>query len=257
MESVSSGGARRVLLKLSGDCFTRPGQTGLDGDSIESIAREIAEAARAGVQVAVVVGGGNIIRGAALVRSLGVVKPVTADYMGMIATVINALALQDAIESLGVETRVLTAIRMEEVAEPYIRRRAARHLEKGRVVILAAGIGSPCVTTDTAAALRATELEASALLKATRVDGVYSDDPEKNPHAVRYEFVTYEQVLEQRLQVMDATAISLARERGLPVLVFSFRRPGNIKRALLGERIGTLVAEERPEHLAAEAVKSG
>ncbi len=238
---------RRVILKLSGDCFSRAGQSGLDGESIGSIAREVADAARAGVQVGVVVGGGNIIRGAALVRSLGIVKPVTADYMGMIATVINALALQDAIESEGVETRVLTAIRMEEVAEPYIRRRAARHLEKGRVVILAAGIGSPCVTTDTAAALRATELDAQVLLKATRVDGVYSDDPEKNPHAVRYEFVTYEQILEQRLKVMDSTAISLARERGLPVLVFSFRRAGNIKRALLGERVGTLVAEHLPE----------
>ncbi len=245
--SDEAAGARRVLLKLSGDCFARSGQMGLDAEAITGIAGELAEAARRSVQIAVVVGGGNIIRGSALARRIGVIKSTTADYMGMLATVVNALALQDAIERDGVETRVLTAIRMEEVAEPYIRRRAARHLEKGRVVILAAGIGSPCVTTDTAAALRAVELGASVLLKATRVDGVYSDDPERNPHAVRYEHVTYEQVLQQRLSVMDATAISMAREHKLPILVFSFRRPGNILRALTGERIGTLVSEAEPE----------
>jgi len=241
--SSEQSAKRRVLLKLSGDCFSGSSPSGLDAEAISAIADELADAAEAGVEVAVVVGGGNIIRGSSLARRIGVIKPTTADYMGMLATVVNALALQDAVEREGVETRVLTAIRMEEVAEPYIRRRAARHLEKGRVVILAAGIGSPCVTTDTAAALRAVELGASMLLKATRVDGVYSDDPERNPHAVRYEHVTYEQVLQQRLSVMDATAISMAREHQLPILVFSFRRPGNIRRALLGERIGTLVSE--------------
>ncbi len=247
--SAGEGRRRRVLLKLSGDCFSRSGQGGLDAEAISSIASELAQAARQGVEPAVVVGGGNIIRGSDLARRIGAINPTTADYMGMLATVVNALALQDAVEREGVETRVLTAIRMEEVAEPYIRRRATRHLEKGRVVILAAGIGSPCVTTDTAAALRAVELGASVLLKATRVDGVYSDDPERNPHAVRYEHVTYEQVLQQRLSVMDATAISMAREHGLPILVFSFRRPGNILRALTGERIGTLVSETEPETL--------
>jgi uridylate kinase len=232
---------RRVLLKLSGDCFGRGPQGGLDPESCGPIAEEVAEAARRGVQIAVVVGGGNLIRGARLARSSPLLRPTTADYMGMLATVVNALALQDAIETHGIETRVLTAIRMEEVAEPYIRRRAARHLEKGRVVILAAGIGSPCVTTDTAAALRARELEAQVLLKATRVDGVYSDDPEKNPHAVRYEQLSYEQVLHQRLTVMDATAVSMCMEHDIPIVVFSFRKPGNILAALLGKPLGTLV----------------
>ena len=165
--------------------------------------------------------------------------------MGMLATVINGLALQDALEGLGVQTRLMTAIRMDGVAEPYIRRRAKRHLEKGRIVILAAGTGSPFVTTDTAAAQRALELEADILMKATRVDGVYSDDPEKNPHAMLYRDLTYQQVLEQNLRVMDATAISLCMEHAMPILVFNYRREGNIERAVSGERIGTLVGAKR------------
>jgi uridylate kinase len=238
---VPSTPYRRVLLKLSGESFARPGERGISMDEVLHIAQETARAAAQGVELAVVIGGGNILRGASFTAGNTGVQQATAHYMGMLATVINGLALQDALESLGVQTRLMTAIRMDGVAEPYIRRRARRHLEKGRIVILAAGTGSPFVTTDTAAAQRALELEADALMKATRVDGVYSDDPEKNPHAMLYRDLTYQQVREQNLRVMDATAVSQCMEHAMPIVVFNYRKDGNIERAVAGERIGTLI----------------
>ncbi len=234
---------RRVVLKLSGEGFGHGGKSGISIDEALNIAAVAQRIVRRGVQLAIVVGGGNILRGAQFSAGGDVIKEATAHYMGMLATVMNGLALQDALESLDCQTRLQTAIRMENVAEPYIRRRAIRHLEKGRIVILAGGTGNPFVTTDTAAALRARELEASILLKATRVDGVYSEDPELNPHAVRYEKLTYAQVLRDNLRVMDMAAISLCREAKLPILVFNFKREGNIERAIAGHVIGTLVSE--------------
>src|SRR5947199_8023381 len=207
---------RRVLLKLSGEGFGYPGKAGISIDETLNIARQIVRVGRSGVQLAVVVGGGNILRGARFSGAGEVIKQATAHYMGMLATILNGLALQEAMESLGCQTRLQTAIRMETVAEPYIRRRCLRHLEKGRIVILAGGTGNPFVTTDTAAALRARELDADLLLKGTRVDGVYSDDPELNPHAVRYEKLTYGQVLRDNLRVMDMAAISLGRDANMP-----------------------------------------
>jgi uridylate kinase len=233
----------RVVLKLSGEGFGHSGKSGISIDETLSVARQAQRILQRGVQLAIVVGGGNILRGAQFSAGGEVIKEGTAHYMGMLATVLNGLALQDALESLRCETRLMTAIRMETVAEPYIRRRCTRHLEKGRVVILAGGTGNPFVTTDTAAALRARELEASILLKATRVDGVYSEDPELNPHAVRYEKLTYKQVLRDNLRVMDMAAISLCQEAKMPILVFNFKREGNIERAIAGHPIGTLVAE--------------
>ena len=214
---------------------------GIDEPVVAAIADEIRGIHGLGVEVAVVVGGGNIIRG--LAASHRGIDRVTGDYMGMLATVINALALQDALEKRGVPTRVQTAIDIREVAEPFIRRRAIRHLEKGRAVIFAAGTGNPYFTTDSAAALRANEIHADILLKATKVDGVFSEDPEINPHAVRYEKLTYAQVLRDNLRVMDMAAISLCREARLPILVFNFKRDGNIERAIAGHSIGTLVSE--------------
>ena len=202
---------KRVLLKLSGESFARAGERGISMEEVVHIAEQTVRVASRGVQVAVVIGGGNILRGGSFTAGNAAIQEATAHYMGMLATVINGLALQDALESLGASTRLMTAIKMDGVAEPYIRRRARRHLEKGRIVILAAGTGSPFVTTDTAAAQRALELEADILLKATRVDGVYSDDPERNPHAMLYRDLTYQQVQEQGLRVMDATAISQCR----------------------------------------------
>lgn len=236
---------RRVVLKISGDGFCRPHSSGISMEEVQRLAEQIKRAAQRGVQVVVVVGGGNILRGAQFSAHSDVVKETTAHYMGMLATVINGLALQDALENLGCETRLQTAIRMEGVAEPYIRRRCLRHLEKDRVVILAAGTGSPFVTTDTAAALRSMEIEAEALLKATRVDGVYSEDPEKNPHAIRYTELTYQDVLRQNLQVMDLTAISMCMEHEIPVLVFNFKKEGNLERAVAGERVGTWVSSTK------------
>ena len=232
---------QRVLLKLSGESFARPGERGISMEEVLHIAHETVRAAAAGAELAVVIGGGNILRGGSFTAGNTGVQEATAHSMGMLATVINGLALQDALESLGVQTRLMTAIRMDGVAEPYIRRRARRHLEKGRIVILAAGTGSPFVTTDTAAAQRALELEADVLMKATRVDGVYSDDPEKNPHAMLYRDLTYHQVREQNLRVMDATAVSQCMEHAMPILVFNYRKDGNIARAVAGERIGTLI----------------
>jgi uridylate kinase len=230
-----------VLLKLSGESFARAGERGISMEEVVHIAEQTVRVAARGVQVAVVIGGGNILRGGSFTAGNAAIQEATAHYMGMLATVINGLALQDALESLGASTRLMTAIKMDGVAEPYIRRRARRHLEKGRIVILAAGTGSPFVTTDTAAAQRALELEADILLKATRVDGVYSDDPERNPHAMLYRDLTYQQVQEQGLRVMDATAISQCREHSMPILVFNYRTDGNIERAVAGERLGTLV----------------
>ena len=250
---------RRVLLKLSGEGFCRPGEGGISAEEVRRIAEQAARVARRGVELAIVVGGGNILRGATLARGTDIIKESTGHYMGMMATVINGLALQDALEGLGCETRLMTTIRMEEVAEPYIRRRALNHLGRGRVVILAAGTGSPFVTTDTAAALRGKELEVDVLLKATRVDGVYSADPEKNPHAVRFEQLTFDRVMRDGLKVMDMTAIGMCLDNGLPILVFNYRREGNIERAVAGESIGTWVAD-RPRPLSgrpAEASQPG
>jgi uridylate kinase len=234
---------RRVVLKISGEGFGYSGKSGISIDETLNLARQAQRVLQRGVQLAIVVGGGNILRGTQFSAGGAVIKEATAHYMGMLATVLNGLALQDALESLRCETRLQTAIRMENVAEPYIRRRCERHLEKGRIVILAGGTGNPFVTTDTAAALRARELEADILLKATRVEGVYSDDPEQNPHAVRYDKLTYSQVLGDNLRVMDMAAISLCREARMPILVFNFKREGNIERAIAGHPIGTLVGE--------------
>ncbi|MBS0209015.1 MAG: UMP kinase [Planctomycetes bacterium] len=233
---------RRVVLKLSGECFCQPGGRGIAMDAVLHIAKQTHRAIQGGTQMAIVIGGGNILRGAQFTSSNSCVQEATAHYMGMLATVINGLALQDALESLGCETRLSSAIRMDGVAEPYIRRRARRHLEKGRIVILAAGTGSPFVTTDTAAAQRALELDADILLKATRVDGVYSDDPEKNPHAVLYSELSYNAVREQNLRVMDPTAITQCMEHEMPILVFNYRKEGNIEKAVSGERIGTIIS---------------
>lgn len=232
---------KRVVLKLSGEGFGHSGKSGISIEETLSIARQAQRVVQRGVQLAIVVGGGNILRGAQFSAGSEVIREATAHYMGMLATIMNGLALQDALESIGVETRLQTAIRMENVAEPYIRRRAVRHLEKGRVVILAGGTGNPFVTTDTAAALRARELEADILLKATRVDGIYSEDPELNPHAVRYEKMAYAQLRRDNLKVMDMAALSMCEQASLPILVFNFKREGNIERAIAGHPLGTIV----------------
>jgi uridylate kinase len=234
---------RRVVLKISGEGFGIPGKSGISIDETLNIARQAQRIVQSGVELAVVIGAGNILRGAQFSAGGDVIKEATAHYMGMLATVLNGLALQDALESLKCETRLQTAMRMETVAEPYIRRRCTRHLEKGRIVILAGGTGNPFVTTDTAAALRARELEANVLLKATKVDGVYSEDPELNPHAMRYEKLTYTQVIRDNLRVMDVAAIELCKLARLPILVFNFKRDGNIERAIAGQPIGTLVSD--------------
>jgi len=235
---------RRILLKLSGEALMGDRAYGVDPEFCGWIARQVAEVRELGIDVAIVVGGGNIFRGlAAAARGM---DRATGDYIGMLATVMNGLALQDAMERQGLTTRVMTAIAMNEIAEPYIRRRAVRHLEKGRVVIFVAGTGNPYFTTDTAAALRAVEVGAQVILKATRVDGVYDTDPETNPEAVRYDRLTYGEVLAQRLQVLDATAVSLCMENDLPIVVFDLRTPDNVRRAAMGEPIGTLVTNEEP-----------
>src|SRR5436309_6583933 len=234
---------KRVILKLSGEGFGMQSKSGISIDETLNIARQAQRVVRSGVQLAIVVGGGNILRGAQFSAGGEVIKESTAHYMGMLATIMNGLALQDALESLNCQTRLLTAIRMENVAEPYIRRRASRHLEKGRITILAGGTGNPFVTTDTAAALRSRELEADILLKATKVDGVYAEDPEENPHAYRYEQLTYDKVIRDNLGVMDTAAIDLFRAGKLPILVFNFKREGNIERAIAGHPIGTLVTD--------------
>ena len=237
----------RVILKLSGESFMHANERGISMPEVLTIAREIQQAQGLDCQIAVVMGGGNILRGSQFKdRSQGI-QEATAHYMGMLATVINGLALQDALESLGCETRLMSAVRMDGVAEPYIRRRARRHLEKGRIVLLAAGTGGPFVTTDTAAALRAMELDAQVVLKATRVDGVYSDDPEKNPHAVLFRELDYATLLGQNLRVMDHTAVTHCMEHKMPVIVFNYKEPGNISRAIRGEKVGTRIGTFRPQ----------
>ena len=232
---------RRVILKLSGESLADSGGRGISAEEAGKIAQQIQLAHQSGCQIAIVIGGGNILRGAQFSGGNALVHDATAHYMGMLATVINSLAMQDALESLGMQTRVMSAIPVEKIAETFIRRRALRHLEKKRIVILAAGIGNPFVTTDTAAAQRALELDADVVLKATRVDGVYSDDPEINPHAVLYESLSYAQVISKNLKVMDATAIALCREHEKPILVFNFKKSGNIVKAVSGDRVGTWI----------------
>ena len=242
-DDASPQTGRRVLLKLSGESFAKPGSFGIDADELAVIAQEVADAATQGTQLAVVVGGGNIIRGAQLAAA-GHIEQATADYMGMLGTVINALALREKLLTLGVPSRVLSALEVRSVAEPFIRGRAIRHLEKGRVVILAAGTGNPFFTTDTCASLRARELECSMLLKATKVDGVYDCDPAKNPNAKRYETLRFDEAIEKQLGVMDLTAMAMCREHNIPVVVFDFKKSGNIRRVVGGERIGTLVSRD-------------
>ena len=232
----------RVLLKLSGEAFGYGGgRLGINLDETAAIAEQLKRVVARGVQLAVVVGGGNLLRGAQFTAGGETIKPATADYMGMLGTVMNGLALQDTLETMGVETRLQSAVRMETVAEPYIRRRAVRHLEKNRVVILAGGTGNPFVTTDTAAALRGTELGAEVVLKATRVDGVYDVDPEKNEFAEKYDRLTYDEVIRRQLQVMDLGAFEMCRQAKLPILVFNYKAEGAIERAIAGHPIGTIV----------------
>jgi uridylate kinase len=231
---------RRIVLKLSGEALAGGQGYGIDPPVLDRIAAEVRDVSALGVQIAIVIGGGNIFRGIA--ASAGGMDRSTADYMGMLATVINALALQDALEKSSLQTRVLSAIEMRAVAEPYIRRRAIRHLEKGRVVIFAAGTGNPFFTTDTAGALRAVEIGADAIMKATKVDGIYSADPMVHKNAERLAHVTYIDVLNRGLQVMDAAAISLCMDNKLPIIVFDLTRPGNIKRIVLGEPVGSIVS---------------
>lgn len=234
---------KRILLKVTGESFCPMNERGISMESVNHLAEQIAAVAKTGVQVAVVMGGGNILRGAQLKATNGAdtLKATTSHYMGMLATVINGSALHDALVSLKQSARLMTAVKMDEVAEPYIYRRAIRHMEKGRVVILAGGMGTPYVTTDTAAAQRAIELEADYLFKATKVDGVYSADPNKDPDAVLYDDLTFDQALEQNLRVMDQEAFTKCREHNMPIRVFNFRKEGLLERAARGEQIGTLV----------------
>jgi uridylate kinase len=233
---------KRILLKLGGESFSLEGQGGIDVDRVKFISKELADIKKMGVQIAIVIGGGNIFRGRQ--ASKKGIDQVSADYMGMLGTVINALALQDSLEKLNIETRVQTAIEMKAIAEPYIRRRAIRHLEKDRIIILAAGTGHPFFTTDTAAALRAIELDADAILKATKVDGIYESDPLLNVNALKYKKISFLDFLNKNLRVMDATSISLCMENKVPVIVFNINLPGNIKKVILGEPIGTIVKED-------------
>lgn len=230
---------KRVLLKLSGEALAGSKDFGIDKEMLKGYAEEIARVVSKGVQIAIVIGGGNIFRGKDA-EAAGVEK-AQGDYMGMMATLINAIAIQSALENEGLYTRVMSAIRVEQICEPFIRRRAIRHLEKGRVVILGAGTGNPYFTTDSAASLRAIELQADVVLKGTRVDGIYTADPEKNPSATKYESLSFDQVIDQRLNVMDMTAFTLCRENGLPIIVFDMNKPGNLVRIVEGESVGTLV----------------
>lgn len=233
---------KRILLKLSGESFSPSGERGISMSEVVHISKQVSEAQKLGCQIAVVIGGGNILRGSQFKATTEVVEEATAHYMGMLATVINGLALHDAFVATGCETRLMSSIKMDGVCEPYIRRRAQRHLEKGRIVILGAGTGSPFVTTDTAAAMRGLELGCDIVMKATRVDGIYSEDPEKNPHAVLYSELGFKNVVEKGLRVMDSTAISHCMEHDLPIMVFNFRKDGNILKAINGEKVGTLVS---------------
>ena len=232
-------GYKRILLKLSGEVLAGGAQFGINADKVKALAREVADVAATGVQIGVVVGGGNIFRGVAAAAQN--MDRVTADHMGMLATVINSLALSDALEQMGIATRVMSAIEMHQVAEPYIRRRAIRHLEKGRIVIFAAGTSNPYFSTDTAATLRALEIKADVIAKATRVEGVYDKDPLKHADAVKYTKITYLEVLQQGLGVMDATSIAMCRDNRLPIIVFNLNTTGNIMRMSMGEPVGTVI----------------
>ena len=234
--------AKRVLLKLSGEVLMGDQQFGIDPATVAALAGEVKAAKDSGLEICLVIGGGNIFRGMA--GAAAGMDRAQADYMGMLATVMNALAMQNALEQIGVHTRVQSAVQMDQVCEPVIRRRAERHLEKGRVVIFAAGVGSPYFTTDSGAALRAAEMNCDALLKGTSVDGVYSDDPKINPDATRFETVSYDRVLADNLRVMDASAVALCRDNGIPIVVFSIREKGNLARVLAGEGVQTIVREE-------------
>lgn len=233
---------RRVLLKLSGESFCTKGGFGVDPAALRHIAGEVVDACTAGTQIAVVIGGGNIIRGAALAQQ-GIIDQATADQMGMLGTLINGLALREAVEALGKPARCMSAVPVPSVAEVYVRQRARRHLEKGRVVVLAGGVGSPFFTTDSGAALRSIELRCDVILKATKVDGVYTADPKKDPTATRYTSLTYREALEKQLKIMDMTALALCQEQRMPVLVFDFDKPGNIRKAVEGGAVGTLITE--------------
>jgi uridylate kinase len=232
---------KRILLKLSGESLMGNKQFGIDADKVLEYAEEIKGAVATGVQVAVVIGGGNIFRG--IQASANGIDRVQGDYMGMLATVINSMALQSGLEKVGINTRLLTAIEMKEVAEPFIKRRAVRHLEKGRVVIFGAGTGNPYFTTDTAAALRATEIEADVILKGTRVDGIYDADPEKNPKAKKFDNIKFGEALKRKLNVMDLTAFTLCQENHLPIIVFDMNKKGNLKKILSGKKVGTMVTD--------------
>lgn len=234
---------KRILLKLSGESFCKPGGFGIEAEPVESIAERIASLCKLGSQIAIVVGGGNFLRGATFSQNSHIPRH-TADYMGMLATVMNAVALQEVLEKLGQPARVLSAIEVNAVSEPFIRRRCIRHLEKGRVTILAGGTGNPFFSTDTCAALRASEIQAELIIKATKVEGVYSDDPKKNPDAIFYDKLTFEQVLSQNLKVMDHAAASLCRENNIPVVVLNIFKKGNISKAIKGEKVGTLVTNK-------------
>jgi uridylate kinase len=238
---VSAPRYRRVILKISGESFSRPGQFGIDQLELEHMAHEIAEAAEDGPQIGVVVGGGNFLRGSALAQR-GHIHQSTADYMGMLATVINGLALREALAGAGRDSRLMSAIEIPAVGERFIRARALRHFEKGRILILAAGTGNPFFTTDTCAALRGAELNADVLLKATKVDGVYSSDPVTDPEAVRYTRLTFAESIEKQLGIMDLTAQTMCMENDLPVIVFDFKTPGNIRRVVAGDQVGTLIS---------------
>src|SRR5437868_2646819 len=236
----SSPAYKRVLLKISGEGFCHEGGFGIEAPELEQIAKQCVEVAQMGVQLGIVVGGGNFIRGATFAED-GHIPRATADYMGMLATVLNAVALQETMEAMGQPTRVMSAIGVYSVAEPFIRRRAIRHLEKGRVVILAAGTGNPYFTTDTCATLRATEIAADVLMKATKVDGIYSADPKKDKNAVLFRELTYDQALRDELKVMDQTAFVMAKQQKIPLVVFNLKTPGNIARVVRGEKIGTRI----------------
>jgi uridylate kinase len=230
---------KRVLLKLSGEALMGDKQFGIDHGRLQVYAADIMDIANEGVEIAIVIGGGNIFRG--IQQDNSAIDRVQGDYMGMLATVINSMALQSALEGVGMKTRLLTAIKMEQIAEPFIRRRAVRHLEKGRVVIFGAGTGNPYFTTDTAASLRAVEINADIILKGTRVDGIYTADPEKHSDAVRYERISFADVIGKGLNVMDMTAFTLCQENNLPIIVFDMNKPGNLRRVLSGESVGTMV----------------
>lgn len=230
---------KRILLKLSGEALMGDKQFGIDNNRINQYAQEIKQAAENGIEIGVVIGGGNIFRG--IQAEEGGMDRVQGDYMGMLATVINSMALQAALEKMGVQTRLLSAIKMEQICEPFIRRRAVRHLEKGRVVIFGAGTGNPYFTTDTAATLRAIEIEANVILKGTRVDGIYTADPEKDPTATKYDTITFDEVYSKGLNVMDMTAFTLCKENGLPIIVFDMNKEGNLQSLINGDKVGTLV----------------